>query len=200
MKQIFFSLAVCAALLPGVAAAQQAATAQPGQSPEIVQFQKLEDQWSDAIVKHDQYALENLMSPSYIDISSTGEISTRNQQIAMLYERAMPQSLSMEQRVVNVRTLEDVAVVDGTYILKGKLNGVTREERGIFTHVYQRARGTWVCVHSQRTVVVEQSDQKTPKTATKKSNADLPFHIPLLHKGADSTQPPPAPGSQPPPG
>jgi hypothetical protein len=139
------------------------------------------------------------MSPSYIDISSTGEISTRNQQIAMLYERSIPQSLSMEQRVVNVRILEDVAVVDGTYILKGKINGVTREERGIFTHVYQRAHGTWVCVHSQRTVVVEQSDQKTAKTATKKSTADLPFHIPLLHKGADSTQPPPAPGSQPPP-
>lgn len=199
MKRILFSLAVCAALLPGMAAAQQTATAQPGQPPEIAQFQKFEDQWSDAVVKHDQYALENLMSPSYIDISSVGEITTRNQQIAMLYERSIPQPMSMEQRVVNVRVLEDVAVVDGTYILKGKFNGVMREERGIFTHVYQRARGTWVCVHSQRTAVVEQTDQKAQKAAGKKSNAELPFHIPLFHKGAESTQPPPAPGSQPPP-
>ncbi len=198
MKRFFFSLAVCAALLPGMAEAQQAGAAQPGQPPEIAQFQKLEDQWSDAVVKHDQYALENLMSPSFIDISSAGDITTRNQQIAMLYERSIPQPLSMEQRVVNVRTLEDVAVVDGTYILKAKLNGVTHEERGIFTHVYQHARGTWVCVHAQRTVVVEQSDQKAQKTTAKKSNAELPFHIPLLHKGADSTQPAPAPsGNQP---
>jgi hypothetical protein len=200
MKQILFSLAVFAALLPGVAAAQQTAAAQPGQSPEIAQFQKLEDQWSDAVVKHDQYALENLMATNYIDISSTGEVSTRNQQIAMLYERSTPQLLTMEQRVVNVRILEDIAVVDGTYIVKGKLNGVTREDRGIFTHVYQRARGTWVCVHAQRTAVVEQSDQKAAKTPAKKSTAELPFHIPLIHKGSESTQPPPAPGSQPPPG
>lgn len=199
MKQFFFSLAVCAALLPGMAEAQQTGAAQPGQPPEVAQFQKLEDQWSDAVVKHDQYALENLIAPSYIDISSTGDITTRNQQIAMLYERSIAQLLSMEQRVVNVRTLEDVAVVDGTYVLKAKLNGVTHEERGIFTHVFQHARGAWVCVHAQRTAVVEQSDQKAPKTANKKSNADLPFHIPIFHKGSDSSQPAPAPGSQPPP-
>jgi hypothetical protein len=98
--------------------------------------------------------------------------------------------------VVNVRTIEDTAIVDGTYVQKWKVNGVVHEERGIFTHVYQHARGNWACVHSQRTPVVEKADEKTVKQA-KKSNADLPFHVPLLFKGKDSSQPSPASANQP---
>ncbi len=191
MKSVFFSLAASAVLLGSLAMAQQDAPQQP---PEIVQFQKLEDQWSEAIAKRDQYQLELLMSPILVNISSTGEVTTRNQQIAQLYEKAGPQLASMEQRVVNVRTFEDTAVVDGTYIIKWKVNNQVQEERGIFTHVFQHARGNWICVHAQRTAVVEKVDQKQ-KSASKKSTAELPFHIPLIHQGAQSNQPAPAPGA-----
>lgn len=185
-------LAASAALSPG-SLAQQAAPQQP---PLITQFQKIEDQWSTALVKQDQYTLETLLSPSYIDISTAGDITTRNQQVAAMYEKGVPQAQTMEQRVVNVRIVEDVAVVDGTFIERTKLNGVEREQRGIFTHVYQHVRGTWVCVHSQRTPVVAQPVKE--KAEKKKSDAALPFHIPLIHKGtesADSSQPagPPVP-------
>ncbi len=37
-------------------------TANASQSAEIKEMQKLEDQWSDAIVKRDQYGLELLLS------------------------------------------------------------------------------------------------------------------------------------------
>jgi hypothetical protein len=193
MKHAFLSLAASAVLFVSMAAAQQSAPQQP---PEIVQFQKLEDQWSDAVAKRDQYALELLMSPVLVSISATGEVTTRNQQIALLYDKAGPQLVSMEQRVVNVRTFEDTAVVDGTYIIKWKINSQTREERGIFTHVFQHARGNWVCVHAQRTAVVEKTDEKQ-KSAAKKSNAELPFHIPLLHQGAEPSQPAPTAGANP---
>ncbi|MBV8632305.1 MAG: nuclear transport factor 2 family protein [Silvibacterium sp.] len=192
MKSIFLSLAASAVLFGSLATAQQAVPQQP---PEIVQFQKLEDQWSDAVAKRDQYSLELLMSPLLVNISAAGEVTTRNQQIAQLYEKGGPQLVSMEQRVVNVRTFEGMAVVDGTYITKWKVDGQMREERGIFTHVFQRARGNWVCVHAQRTAVVEKTDDK--QKAAKKSNAELPFHIPLVHQGAQSTQPPPAQGADP---
>jgi hypothetical protein len=197
MKSIFVCLAASAVLFAGFAAAQQRAPEQPQQPPEIVQFQKLEDQWSDAVAKRDQYSLELLMSPVLVNISASGEVTTRNQQIAQLYEKSGPQLMSMEQRVVNVRTFEDTAIVDGTYIIRWKIDGQTREERGIFTHVFQHARGNWVCVHAQRTAVVEKTDEKQ-KAAAKKSNAELPFRIPLIHPGAQSTQAPPAPGADPP--
>jgi len=194
MKPIFVSLAASTVLFAGLAVAQQSAPQQP---PEIVQFQKIEDQWSDAVAKRDQYALELLMSPILVNISAAGDVTTRNQQIALLYEKSGPQLVSMEQRVVNVRTFEDMAVVDGTYIIKWKISSQVHEERGIFTHVFQHARGTWVCVHSQRTAVLEKEDQKQ-KSAAKKSTAELPFHIPLIHQGAQPAQPPPAPGADPP--
>ena len=190
MKSVFLSLVASAALFSSVAGAQP-------QPPEIAQFQKLEDQWSDAVAKRDQYQLELLMSPILVNISASGEVTTRNQQIAQLYEKAGPQLISMEQRVVNVRTFEDMAVVDGTYIIKWKINAQVQEERGIFTHVFQHARGNWVCVHSQRTAVVEKVDQKQ-KPASKKSTAELPFRIPLIHEGAQSSQPAPASGADPP--
>lgn len=201
MRHIFFSLAASAALFAGLASAQQTGTTQPSkptqptQPPEIVQFQKLEDQWSEAVAKRDQFALENILSPILVNISSTGEVTTRNQQVAELFEKGGPQPVSVEQRVVNVRIFEDTALVDGTYIVKWKTNGVLREERGIFTHVYQHARSNWICVHSQRTAVVEKTDEKQ-KTASKKTNAELPFHIPLIYQGKQSTQPPPPAGSQ----
>jgi len=195
MKSIFVSLAASAVLFAGLAAAQQPPVQQP---PEIAQFQRLEDQWSDAVEKRDQYGLELLMSPILVDISSTGEVTTRNQQIAQLFEKGAPQPVSMEQRVINVRTIEDMALVDGTYIIKWKINGQVREERGIFTHVYQHARGNWICVHAQRTAVVEKSDEKQ-KPPRKKSTAELPFHIPLIYKGDQSSEPPPTAGTNNPP-
>jgi hypothetical protein len=104
---------------------------------------------------------------------------------------------SIEQRVVSVRTFGDTAIVSGTYIMSYKITGGTREDRGIFTHVFARVRGKWLCVNSQRTTVVEQSSAKI-KAENKKSDAALPFHIPLFHKGADSTEPAPATNPAPP--
>jgi len=52
------------------------------------------------------------------------------------------------------------------------------DEKGVFTHVYERTRGGWLCINSQRTVLREDSNAK-PK---KQSNAEMPFHIPLFTK------------------
>jgi len=192
-KQLFALVAI-----PIFSFAQHTQSVQPGkaQPPEVKEFQDLEDHWSDSVAKSDQYGLENLLSPVYVDISASGEVTTRNQQIALLFQRnAEPNSI--EQRVVSVRTFGDTAVVSGTYIMRYKVNGGAKEDRGIFTHVFARVRGKWLCVNSQRTTVVEKSDVKQ-KAENKKSDATLPFHIPLFHKGADSTQPAPATTQTPP--
>jgi ketosteroid isomerase-like protein len=184
-------LIVCASVACGAASlhAQQAQSimAAQAQPPEVKEFQGYEDQWSLAVVKADQYQLENLLSPLYVDISATGDVTTRNQQIADLFSKDGTEPVSMEQKVVSVRTFGDTAIVSGTYIVRYRTNGSQREERGIFTHVYNRQRNHWACVNAQRTAVVDLTPgrQKTQQ----KSNAPLPFHIPLFHEGAQSTQP-----------
>ncbi len=187
MKKMLLLLAAAAMLLPAAAippiARAQQATEQP---PMITQFQQIEDKWSTALVKQDQFTLETLLSPTFVSISFTGDVSTRNQVVAAMYEKEMPQVVSMEQRVVNVRIIEDVAIVSGTYIERTKLNGIQDEQRGIFTHIYQHVREVWVCVQSQRTAlpIAEQDNGKKKKKSDKQSNASEPFHIPLLYKGA----------------
>lgn len=190
-----FVLSLCGM---GTLAAQQAESVAPGQAqpPEVKEFQGYEDQWSTALVKADQYQLEYLLSPLYVDISSTGEVTTRNQKIAEMFDKGGEQLLSIEQRVVSVRTFGDTAVVSGTYIVKWKASGNAREERGIFTHVYERQRNHWACVNAQRTAVVDLTPGK--QKTQQKSDAPLPFHIPLFHKGADSTETTTAQGTTPP--
>ena len=84
----------------------------------------------------------------------------------------------IEQRVITVRMLGDIAVANGTYTLYRKVSSSQSEEKGVFTHVFERAHGTWLCINSQRTSLREDSKSKQKK----QSNTEMPFHIPLLSK------------------
>jgi ketosteroid isomerase-like protein len=189
LKSFFLTMGALFLCAAAPLRAQQAQSSSPGQPvpPDVREFQGYEDQWSTAVVKADQYQLEYLLSPLYVDISSTGDVTTRNQQIAQLFEKGGVEPVSMEQRVVSVRTFGDTAVVSGTYIVKWRTNGAAKEERGIFTHVYERQRNHWACVNAQRTAVVDLTPGK--QKTQQKSDAQLPFHIPLFHKGAEPAQP-----------
>jgi ketosteroid isomerase-like protein len=163
-----------------------AAPAQPNvtntASPEVREFQKIEDSWSDAVNLHDQYALELVLSPLFVDVSGSGDITTRNQQLALVIT-GEDKTSHLDQRVITVRMLGDIAVANGTYALRRKVNSAQVEEKGVFTHVFERVRSGWVCINSQRTVLREDSNTK-PK---KQSNAEFPFHIPLFTKGDKNT-------------
>ena len=68
--------------VPAAAPVQPAAAS--AESPEIREFQKIEDAWSGAINERDQYSLELVLSPLFVDVSAVGDITTRNQQLAQL--------------------------------------------------------------------------------------------------------------------
>ncbi len=171
------------------------------QAPAVAQFQALEDTWSIALAHRDQFELENLLLPGMVDISAKAEIATRNQVIANALAGVPEPVVSVEQKVVNVRVVSDVAVVEGTYKLQLKEADRIRDERGVFTHVWERTKNTWGCVSAQRTAVVDRVEGGEHKAAPgKKSNAAEPFHIPLLMKGAPAQTPeqtPPTTGNPP---
>jgi ketosteroid isomerase-like protein len=178
-----FLLSICSAaaqnpvLAPAPAAAQPAATS--ADRPQVLEFQKIEDTWSSAINQRDQYSLELVLSPLFVDVSASGDITTRNQQLAQLIT-GEDKTLHLEQRVITVRMLGDIAVANGTYVLhhKAASGSAQVDEKGVFTHVFERTRGGWLCINSQRTLLREDSNAK-PK---KQSNAEQPFHIPLLSR------------------
>lgn len=143
-------------------------------SPELVQFQKLEDAWDDAVNQRNQYGLELVLSPLFVDVAASGDITTRNQQIAFLITTD-DKSLHLQQKVITVRTLGDTAIANGTYVLHHHGSSGQTEEKGVFTHVFERAHNGWVCINSQRTAVRQDGGKK-------KQAAELPFHIPIFGK------------------
>ena len=156
-------------------------------SPEVRELQKVEDSWSGALNQRDQYALELVLSPLIVDVSANGDVSTRDQEIANLInpgENKDPATTS--QHVITVRMLGDVAVANGTYSFTHKVNSSFVVEKGVFTHVFQRLHGNWLCVNAQRTALREEAPAAKAKTK-QKSGAELPFHIPLFSKGDKST-------------
>lgn len=152
-------------------------------SPEIKQFQKIEDTWSNAINSRDQYSLELVLSPLFVDVSATGDITTRNQQLAQLIT-GEDKTMHLEQKVVTVRLLGDTAVANGTYLLHHKASSGQVDEKGVFTHVFERIRGNWVCVNSQRT----QLRADAPGKKKKSSDTEMPFHIPLFSRSDKKDQ------------
>jgi len=142
---------------------------------DVAQFQKIEDTWSKAVNDRDQYSLELVLSPLFVDIAATGEITTRNQQLALVIA-GVDRTLHINQRVITVRMMGDIAVANGTYTLHHKVNTSVGDENGIFTHVFERVRGGWICVNSQRTALREENGPKSKKPSTVES----PFHIPLF--------------------
>ncbi|MFZ0301357.1 MAG: nuclear transport factor 2 family protein [Terracidiphilus sp.] len=148
----------------------------------VSQFQKIEDSWSDAENRKDQYALELVLSPLMVDVSASGGITTRNQQLADLMTNE-DKTLNLDQKVITVRMLGDIAVANGTYTLRHKVNGSEVVEKGVFTHVFERVRNGWLCTNSQRTAVPIASATKSKKQST----AEEPFHIPFFSRGEKST-------------
>jgi hypothetical protein len=149
----------------------------------VAEFQKIENRWDDAVNLRDQYALELVLSPLFLDVSASGDITTRNQQVAYLLS-GDDKTIHIEQKVITVRTMGDVTVVNGTYTLHHKSLSGPIDEKGVFTHVFQRVRIGWVCINSQRTMVREESGGKHKKP----SNAEQPFHIPLFSKSDKDKQ------------
>lgn len=168
---------------PAVTPASATSAATTTESTEVSNFQRIEDNWSESINSRDQYGLELVLSPLFVDVSATGDITTRNQQLADIIGNE-DKTLHLDQRVVTVRMLGDTAVANGTYVLHHKAASGVVDEKGVFTHVFERVRNGWVCINSQRTSVRADA----PGKQKKQSSAELPFHIPLFSKSDKSTQ------------
>lgn len=168
--------AVAQNLTPGPASPPQPAAST--ESPAIIEFQKIEDAWSNAMNVRDQYALELVLSPQFMDVSASGDITTRNQQLAQLII-GEDKTLHLEQKVITVRMMGDIAVANGTYLMHHKIGSNQVDEKGVFTHVFERAHGSWMCTNSQRTRLPEDTNPKHKKQPSEEN----PFHIPFVGRG-----------------
>jgi ketosteroid isomerase-like protein len=182
---LFLLAVVASAQTTTQVAAPYAAGVTSADNPAIKEIQAIEDKWSTSVNVRDQYGLELVLSPLFVDVSAAGDISTRNQQVAQAIN-GEDKTIRLDQRVVTVRMLGDVAVANGTYSLRHRAGNAEANDKGIFTHVFQKSHGTWLCINSQRTMLHE--DPATASKAKKQSSAELPFHVPLFSKSDKGPQ------------
>lgn len=178
------NVAPAAASAPSVAP-PAASTATSTDGAEVREFQAIEDKWSQAVNKHDQFNLDLVLSPLLVDVAANGDITTHNQQVVDAITN-QDKEYFLSQKVVAVRMLGDVAVVNGTYLLRHHVDEKLLTDKGVFTHVFQRQPSGWMCVNAQRTLVSENSDTKKGKK--KRSTATLALHIPFTGKNQQGPQ------------
>lgn len=152
-------------------------------SPEVAQFQKIDDNWSNAVNQRDQYGLENVLSPLFVNVGANGDVTTRNQQVAQVLS-GEDKTLYLTQKVITVRMLGDIAVANGTYTLHHKAISGEVDEKGVFTQVFERAHGGWLCINSQQTTLRADASAKQKKQQGPESS----FHFPLFSRGEKGPQ------------
>jgi hypothetical protein len=170
IRRILFATAFVVAVLPAPRIHAQDHSAEADQL--ISTFQKIENNWSDAINTHNQFELENTLSKQFVGISAQGTVTNRDQQIAMLFNKQLAPRV-LQQTVVTVRSYAgadgaDIAVVSGTYVLKVKDGKGIDDERGIFTHIFLHTRTMWSCINAQNTIIINQLLPKTKLEQPKK--------------------------------
>lgn len=164
-------------------------------SEQVAELQKVADRWDDAVDQRDQYALELVLAPDYIEITDMGAVFSRDQVVSQLVRKDAPH-YSLIQKVITVRLVGDVAIVNGTYDRVhegGKLSHEkTTDEKGVFSQVYMRARNSWACINSQQTLI-QGTATKASKKKSKNDSGEKPvdqnlgFHFPGFHHSNDTS-------------
>lgn len=165
-------------------------------APEVDEMQKVANLWDDAVNHRDQYGLELVLSPKLVDISSTGQVTNRDEQVALVIQKNSP-LLVLDQKVASVRMLGNVAIVNGIYDMQFRPSPERKqekEEKGVYSQVFEHLRNSWVCINSQRTKLVAQAARPSDKKKNTGSNDrgllnGLPFNFPgFHHKDAATNQ------------
>jgi ketosteroid isomerase-like protein len=106
---------------------------------------KLENEWADALVKHDWTFLDRILADDYVATDPKGSVSTKAQEIAFFKSGEFTFTSCMHHEL-KVRVYGDAAVVTGhtttkeTYKGKGFINNL----RG--TDTWVKRAGRWQCV------------------------------------------------------
>jgi ketosteroid isomerase-like protein len=111
---------------------------------------KVEEQFSEAIIKNDPEAIARLVADEWIIINADGGIIDKERFLGVIKSGALTHEM-MESDDMRVRVYGDSAVVTAVTRTKGKFMGqeFTTQERS--TDVFVRSDGQWRCVLTQLT-------------------------------------------------
>jgi ketosteroid isomerase-like protein len=118
------------------------------------ELQKLDKEWSDAIMKNDAGAIGQFMSDDWVIIGPEGNVIERSRFLEVIKSGDLTHE-SMESDDWIVRVYGDTALVTAQANSKGKYKGQVFETHERSTSVYIRKEGRWHCVLTQLTPIAK---------------------------------------------
>ena len=115
---------------------------------------KLENAWSEAVVKQDAAALERLYASEYLSTDPEGATFNKTQDIANVKTGAFKMTAyKLEDLKVNI--YGETAVVTGRNTIKATYQGKDVSGAYRFTDVFVKRSGQWQCVATQGSLVAK---------------------------------------------
>jgi ketosteroid isomerase-like protein len=140
-----FSIVVGSALIVTIFIAPRAAIAADEGNVEQ-QLMTLDQSWCNAAVKNDAAAMSAILADDLTDVSVTGKLNTKAQDIANL---KTDKATVCDEDNMKVRVYGNAAIVVGHATVKS----ATFNGQFIFTDTYIRRNGHWQVVASQSTEI-----------------------------------------------
>ena len=137
MRSIATILVGAGLALAGIAGSLACRASEQGKAEQ--ELMQVERNWCAALVRNDAAALDRILANDLVDISHTGNISSKADDLASVKK---DKTNACEDDMMHVRIYEDTAVVVGR--MKYKSTGYSGVLR--FTDTYVRRDGRWQCV------------------------------------------------------
>ena len=106
----------------------------------------LEREWNDAILRNDSTVAGSFMALEWTEITSTGSVLTRPEDLKELVDGYHATSLLLSD--IEVQIFGDAALVSGISDEKSSYRGQDTSGRFRWMDVWVRRAGRWVCVKS----------------------------------------------------
>ncbi len=126
-------------------------------SPENVEqaLMKIEQEWGDAMTKHDMVALDRILGDDHSVITKDGSVLTKAQEMANYKSEASSNEL-FDFEPMKVRVFGDTAVVTGGHREKSHNFGKDTSGHYRWTDLFVKRNGRWQAVASELTRVEEE--------------------------------------------
>ncbi|MGA2361653.1 MAG: nuclear transport factor 2 family protein [Candidatus Aminicenantales bacterium] len=152
MKRI--AIAVCVVVLILAVAIIAQTQGQPKSGSAEQELLKLEQEWTNALVKADWAFLNRILADDWVITDIDGSVTTKAQDLASLKSGELVIS-SMVADDMKARVYGDAAVVTGRNTLKGTDKGkdVSGQER--WTDTWIKKAGLWQCVATHASTIAQ---------------------------------------------
>jgi ketosteroid isomerase-like protein len=146
MKRIAFAVSV-AVLVCGVAVLAKTQTGSAEQ--EII---KLENEWGDALIKHDPAPIDKMLADDFIGTTGEGAVYTKAQLLANV-KSGKEDIISMVDDEVKVHVYGDAAVISARNTIKVRVEGKETIFLDRYTDTWIKRDGRWKCIAGHNSTI-----------------------------------------------